>query len=100
LNVGLRYYLLENSDLNECNSTEDEEDCDEEDLEEIDEQNEGLCEENDAASSDDSHSLHSYFLKNKNALTLDVLKKKIAEGEVWIRVPDPICKVYSNGFNL
>jgi hypothetical protein len=103
-NVGLRDYLLNNSASNDCNITDDEEDCEEDDFEEKEEQNEEFCDfdgAHDDERSDSSHFLQSYFLKNKNALNIDVLKKRIAEGDVWIRALDPICRAYaSNGINL
>jgi hypothetical protein len=42
-------------------------------------------EENDAF----SQFLHAYFEKTKNCLTLDIVKKKIADRDLWIRAPDP-----------
>jgi hypothetical protein len=96
-NVGLRDYLLDNSALNDCN-TDDEDDCDDR------EQSEVSCDSDDEIedeSSGESHFLQSYFVQIKNSLTHDALKKKIAEGDVWIRAFDPICRAYaSNGLNL
>jgi hypothetical protein len=105
--LGLREFLLIDKENNNSNS-----DSEEEDGEQSSEEKENEDSEEDTGSDEDinrdegpSQSQHSalraYFEKVKNYLSLDVVKRKIAEGDLWHRAPDPICKAYaSKSINL